>query len=166
MRARQAGILLGVIHMALVGSVGLKLLIDRARLPRGWARTAPYDPSLPIRGRYVSLRLEVPLTGVSDTSVRDVEQGVTLAIVDQRLAGTIDGSDPERTVTVRSRDGAAVGVLRAPVAYFIPEHIADPSIRPPGEQLWAEVTVPKRGPARPIQLGIYKEGVLTPLPIR
>jgi hypothetical protein len=26
-------------------------------MPRVWVRSAPYDPSLPIRGRYVSLRL-------------------------------------------------------------------------------------------------------------
>lgn len=145
MSPRQAGLLLGVIHMVLVGSVGLKLLIDRTRLPRGWARTAPYDPSLPVRGRYVSLRLEVPLTGDADSAV-GADHGVRLVIVDHRLSGTIDDGIAERRATVQRRDSAVAGVLREPVTYFIPEHIPDPSIRPPGEQLWAEVTLPTRGP--------------------
>jgi hypothetical protein len=34
-----------------------KLLYDRATCPRVWVRTAPYDPSLPIRGRYLALQL-------------------------------------------------------------------------------------------------------------
>ena len=46
MRARRAGIALAVIHVLLVGTLGLKLLADRARLPRAWARTVPIDPDL------------------------------------------------------------------------------------------------------------------------
>ncbi len=59
MTARRAGVVLALVHVLLVGTLGLKLLADRARLPRAWARTVPYDPNLPIRGRYVRLRLEV-----------------------------------------------------------------------------------------------------------
>ena len=61
MTRRQAGLVVTVVHAALMGSLGLKLLADRARLPRGWALTAPYDPSTPLRGRYVRLSLEIPL---------------------------------------------------------------------------------------------------------
>jgi hypothetical protein len=50
-----------------------------------------------------------------------------------------------------------------PVAFFIPEHVSDPSRRPPGEELWVEVSVPAKGPPRPIRLGVKKDGVLTPL---
>jgi hypothetical protein len=53
--------------------------------------------------------------------------------------------------------------VRVRIAFFIPEHVADPSIRPAGEELWAEVTVPPKGPPRPIQLGVMKNGLLTPL---
>ena len=49
------------------------------------------------------------------------------------------------------------------LAFFIPEHVPDPSIRPEGEELWAEVTIPKRGAPRPIRLAVKKDGVLTPL---
>ena len=49
------------------------------------------------------------------------------------------------------------------LAFFIPEHVPDPSIRRAGEELWAEVTIPKRGAPRPIRLAVKKDGVLTPL---
>ena len=59
-----------------------------------------------------------------------------------------------------------VATLSEPIAYFIPEHVDDPSRRPPGEELWVEVTVPPKGPPRPIRLGVKKDGVLTPLDLR
>ena len=48
--------------------------------------------------------------------------------------------------------------LAEPVAFFIPEHVPDPSRRPAGEELWAEVTIPRSGPPRPIRLGVMKDG--------
>lgn len=161
MRARDAGLLLGLLQVALVGSVGLKLLLDRATLPHGWARTVPYDPSLPIRGRYVRLRLEVPVRGTSGAP--DSEHGIRLGSVGDRIVGTIDDTVTQARVRVQRRGGAVVGTLDAAVAYFLPEHVPDPSIRPSGEQLWAEVTLPRRGPPRPIRLGVLKDGTITPL---
>jgi len=49
------------------------------------------------------------------------------------------------------------------LAFFIPEHVPDPSFRAPGEELWAEVTLPRKGAPRPIRLAVKKDGVLTPL---
>lgn len=49
------------------------------------------------------------------------------------------------------------------LAFFIPEKVPDPSRQPAGEALWVEVTVPPRGPPRPIRLGVMKKGSLTPL---
>ena len=65
----------------------------------------------------------------------------------------------------RPDDGSLrrVAVLVEPVAYFIPEHVPDPSRRLPGEELWVEVTLPKQGGPRPIRLAVKKDGVLTPL---
>jgi hypothetical protein len=54
------------------------------------------------------------------------------------------------------RHGEKLAVLAEPVAFFIPEHIPDPSRRQEGEELWAEVTIPKKGPPRPIRLGVKK----------
>jgi hypothetical protein len=56
--------------------------------------------------------------------------------------------------------------LSEPLAYFIPERIEDPSRRPVGEELWVEVTVPPKGAPRPIQLGVEKDGRVTPLNLR
>jgi hypothetical protein len=163
--ARQAGVALAIVHVLLVGTLGLKLLADRARLPRAWARTVPFDPNLPIRGRYVRLRLEVPLADGSDTARAGEYRKARLQAAGDRLQGVLEDDGPLR-VRLDSTAGGLVAGLEDPVAFFIPEHIPDPSLRPPGEQLWAEVTVPGRGPPRPIRLGVRRDGVLTPLEIR
>jgi hypothetical protein len=108
------GLLVTAIHLAIVSSLGGKLLYDRATRPRQWVHVGPVDPNLPIRGRYIRLQI------IGDPSGQQI-------------------------------------------AFFIPEHAADPSFRPAGEELWAEVTLPRSGPPRPIRLGVKKNGVLTPL---
>jgi hypothetical protein len=163
--ARRAGIALAIVHVLLVGTLGLKLLADRARLPRAWARTVPFDPNLPIRGRYVRLRLEVPLADGSDTVRAGEYLKARLQAAGDRLQGVLEDDGPLR-VRLDSTAGGLVAGLDDPVAFFIPEHIPDPSLRPAGEELWAEVTVPSRGPPRPIRLGVRRDGVLTPLEIR
>ena len=112
MTALTKGVIVAAVHVAMVASLGAKLLIDRATRPRTWVHVRPVDPDSPLRGRYVRLR----------------------------IAG-------------RSEQ----------LAFFIPEHVPDPSIRPEGEELWAEVTLPRKGPPRPIRLAVKKDGVLTPL---
>jgi hypothetical protein len=62
-----------------------------------------------------------------------------------------------------TRDGRRIATLDQPLAFFIPEHVPDPSVRAPGEELWVEVTLPKQGAPRPIRLAVKKGGVLTPL---
>lgn len=165
MTRRQAGLALALAHAALVASLGAKLLADRARLPRGWARTLPYDPDAPIRGRYVRLRLEVPLDSPPADIARWDLRRVRLRVDGDQVVGTIDTAAP-----LNARFDSAAGGVRAsldePVAYFIPEHIPDPSIRPAGEELWAEVSLPRRGPPRPIRLAVRRNGALTPLEIR
>jgi hypothetical protein len=65
------------------------------------------------------------------------------------------------------RRGEKSAVLVEPVAFFITEHIPDPSGRHEGEELWVEVTIPKKGPPRPIRLGVKKgDGPIIPLELR
>ena len=71
----------------------------------------------------------------------------------------VDPDSPLRGRYVRLRTKESNEQL----AFFIPEHIPDPSIRAAGEELWAEVTLPRKGPPRPIRLAVKKDGVLTPL---
>jgi hypothetical protein len=117
MKTLYRGIAVGLLQCLMVLSLAGKYAIDRERRPRQWARAFPADPTLPIRGRYVSLRLEG-------------------------------------------------WPANQPVAFFIPEHVPDPSRRANGEELWVEVSVPHKGPARPIRLAVKKDGVLTPLGLR
>ena len=159
----RAGLIVAALHLAIVGSLGGKLLVDRATRPRVWARTAPVDPNLPIRGRYVQLRIDAALepgqetaTWISDGHLSLVERNGRLAAAKSDAASALYGS-------VFARDGEHVVRLNQPIAYFIPEHAADPSRRPRGEELWVEVTIPKSGAPRPIRLGVRKDGQLTPL---
>jgi hypothetical protein len=57
-------------------------------------------------------------------------------------------------------------ILVEPVAFFLPEHVWDPTRRQRGEELWAEVTVPRKGPPRPIRLAVKKGEEFTPLDLR
>jgi hypothetical protein len=163
--ARRAGFALAIVHVLLVGTLGLKLLVDRARLPRAWVRTLPFDPNLPIRGRYVRLRLEVPLAQGSDSARAREFRRVRLETTGDRLRGVLDDEGPLRVRLDSTASGLVAGLDDA-VPFFIPEHIPDPSLRPRGEELWAEVTVPRRGPPRPIRLAVRRDGALTPLEIR
>jgi hypothetical protein len=168
------GLIVAAIQVALVSSLGAKLLYDRATRPRLWARAAPYDPSLPIRGRYVSLQLIVEARGITElqgAASLTAPRGVILRAENQRLiaeatepAAVYDSAD--RHVIFINRRGEKLAVLDQPIAFFIPEHVADPSIRPEGEQLWVEATIPKKGPPRPIRLGVKKgDGAIVPLEI-
>ena len=163
--ALRRGIAVAAIHVAIVASLGAKLLVDRATRPRVWARTTPIDPNLPIRGRYLRLGIEaVPGPGVEPGTNHPDEfyLGVALSEREGRLVAT--AADDRRLLGhVVHRDGERIVRLWEPVAFFIPEHVQDPSRRQPGEELWVEVTIPRAGPPRPIRLGVKKDGVLTPL---
>ena len=154
----RKGLLVGLIHVLMVAGLGGKYLVDRATRPRVWARTVPVDPNLPIRGRYVRLRVEA--------DARELTPGYTgrvaLAVRDDLLVAQPTGIDTGSYTWRRTERGSAI--IEPPLAYFIPEHAQDPSIRPPGEELWVELTLPRRGAPRPIRLGVKKNGVLTPIP--
>ena len=156
----RKGLIVAAIHLALVGSLGAKLLVDRATRPRVWARTAPVDPDHPLRGRYVQMRVEgEPIGFGKDQAGTDV----MLVARGQSLGLQPTSEDTGLTAHLTSRDGRELAVLDNTLAYFIPEHVPDPSIRAAGEELWVEVTLPKRGPPRPIRLGVKRNGALTPL---
>ena len=156
MKPLYRGIAVAVLQCMLVLSVAGMYALDRERLPRVWAKAVPFDPSLFVRGRYVSLRLQVEATpGVAQwTAAR-------LSAVEGRLEAT-----PDNAGTVHIMAGGARWSLAEPVAFFIPEHVPDPSRRAAGEELWVEVSVPAKGIPRPIRLGVKKDGVLTPLELR
>jgi hypothetical protein len=209
------GLVIALLHVALVASIGGKLLYDRHTRPRVWAEARPFDPDLPIRGRYLSLQLIVDtegfplprlrgdlwqLGGEGDRRARlEVRGNKLVAVHDEDGEYTIwfapapgvtvpphppapapecdvKPTEPER-VACRSQqkpvdesklpvDFPIVAVLSDSVLYFIPEHAQDPTPRRNAAELWAEVTIPRKGPPRPIQLALKKNGVWTPLDLR
>jgi hypothetical protein len=53
--------------------------------------------------------------------------------------------------------------LEDPVDFYIAEHAASPMPAGSGQELWVEVTVPPKGPPRPLQLALKDNGVWKPL---
>lgn len=158
MKALYRGIAVAVLQCLIVLSIAGKYEWDRGRLPRAWVNATPVDPSLPIRGRYVSLSLRVempvPYTGFYEK--------VRLYSEDGRLKAA---PDPHGSLSV-SRFQQNPWALSEPVAFFIPESAPDPSRRKAGEELWVEVSVPPKGPPRPLRLAVKKDGQMTPLEFR
>ena len=127
MKLLHKGLILAGLQCLMVLSLTGKLLLDRATCPRVWVKTAPYDPSMPIRGRYLSLQL-APEPGA-----------------------------PYFNETNHQR-----------VLFFVPEHtlpFENARFTRNSPELWAEVTIPKKGPPRPIRLGLKKDGRLEPLAV-
>lgn len=151
------GIVVAIVHCGLVLTVAGKYALDVARLPRVWVKAVPADPDLPIRGRYVSLLLEVD---VAPSGTNTYWMPARLAVVQGRLTAMVSAA--AAGVHIR-RFAENLWMLAEPVAFFIPEHASDPSRRAVGEELWVEVSVPAQGPPRPIRLGVKKNGALSPL---
>lgn len=58
----------------------------------------------------------------------------------------------------RERDSESEEVrLAESVRFYIPEGIPDPSLLEPGDELWVELSVPKTGEPRPVQLARKKK---------
>lgn len=176
MTSIQKGIAVAAVQLALVASLGAKYALDRARLPRVWTQTVAYDPDLPIRGRYLSLRLRVdaanvyrntPLPKANRFSFWGDMRDVKLSVENGRLVAN-PAEHPTGLQVARwtNNQGEEVTALSEPVAFFLPEHTTDPTSRRRGEELWIEVTVPKKGPPRPIRLGMKRFETLTPLDLK
>ena len=164
MTTRRAGVVLALFQAGLLLLVGLTFWIERLTAPRLWAMAQPVDPNLPIRGRYVSLRLRVPLSGVETSE--STTQSVILQGQGDRLVAENDGDGERYAGALIRRDGQTLVELSEPLALFIPPDVKDPSRRSPSDPLWVEVTLPRSGPPRPIQLGVMRGGRVRPLSLR
>jgi hypothetical protein len=174
MTAFQKGMVLATVQLALVASLGAKYALDRARLPRVWAQTVAYDPDLPIRGRYVSLRVRVAadnVYGESELQPNARSGGDSRDIALSAIQGHLVANPAQHPTGLqifrwRTRAGEDIAALSQPVAFFLPEHAKDPARLQPAEELWIEVTVPKSGPPRPIRLAVKHGETFTPLEIK
>jgi hypothetical protein len=163
MKPLQKGMAVAIIHILIVLSLGGKLLYDRATRPRVWVRTGSVDPGLPIRGRYLTLNLEVHAPDFKPMEQRApvfkmqpeyTSSYVELAVENGQLMAHRTERHTDMTInswSQRQNRGEGLFLLSSQVDFFIPEHAEAPHLAA-GDELWAEVTVPKKGPPRPIQL--------------
>jgi hypothetical protein len=178
------------LQLAIVTTIAGKYLYQRWSCPRVWTRAAMYDPQLPMRGRYLSMQLVVD--GCQSTlpsakqaamprNVEGVQTGKTytirsdqpvrfpaqLKVINGKLLAIRipEGTGRPDELMVDGRPGASCEDLRLeePVDFFIAEHAAAPSALKTGQELWIEVTVPPKGPPRPIQLAMKDGGAWKPL---
>jgi len=190
MKLSKSSIVLLVVQLALVSSIAAKYLYQRQHCPRVWARAASYDPELVMRGRYLSLQLTVDgcqstLPSALRANFPRNTDGTTKPTgftVDWRGAVQfkailkVEGSKlvairiPEADLKSKGEEvsampGASCEAMRLvePVNFYIAEHAADPSRLKPGQELWIEVTIPPKGPPRPIQLALKQDGAWKPL---
>jgi hypothetical protein len=167
----RKGLLLGALQIALVLSLGGKLLYDRVTRPRVWVLSEVYDPELPIRGRYLSERLRFPAAGFTyrEADRRNPSdwymnrQWAYLEVRNGQLIAKQQGSGAGEWVHLhKNNDGTVIALSEEPALVFISEHAEIPGLKA-GQEMWVEVTVPAQGPPRPIRIGTKKGGVLIPL---
>ena len=164
-------ILLGAIQILVVLSLSGKLLYDRMTRPRAWALTQGYDPELPIRGRYLTQRLRMPTEGFEYTAGKNGQGSDWYlnrhwAYLEARSDGLVaksQGNQGGGWIYVQKKaDGTLEAVSEEPVLLFIPEHAVTPNLKR-GEEIWIEVTLPAKGPPRPLRIGMKKDGKITPV---
>jgi len=170
MKPLSKGLIVALLHVAIVSTLGAKLLYDRAYRPHIWVKSAVYDPDLPIRGKYLALSVEAPAVGFfSQTTTwgSDPHEFFSPNRCDLVLRGdhlvAIANQRGEFWANIRRRDNSLFATVNSETAYFLPEHKSGPILHNRDEELWFEATIPRKGPPRPIRLGIKKNGVLTPL---
>ena len=191
MKISKTSIVLLVIQLALVSSIAAKYFYQRSTCPRAWTRATAYDPNMVTRGRYLSLRLTVDgcqstlpsalratfprnadgTTKPTGFTVNDVEVPITFranlkAEKMKLLAIRIPEADlRSKGVDVTALSGSACKDLYIdePVDFYIAVHAADPTALKQGQELWIEVTVPPKGPPRPLQLALKDNGAWKPL---
>jgi hypothetical protein len=189
-RLSAASVAVLAIQLTLVCSIAAKYLYQRWTCPRVWTRTAAFDPQLPMRGRYLSLQLTVDGCQSTLPSARQAEFprdvngaavsgrfGIAAAdysefpaelkVIDNRLAAIHirDPKDSRSSQMVTAWRATTCDQMRlaAPVFFYIAEHAKSPMPLARGAELWIEVTVPPKGPPRPIQLALKQDGAWEPL---
>jgi hypothetical protein len=190
MKLSKTSVALLLIQLVLVSSIAAKYLYQRSTCPRVWTRTAAYDPQMVMRGRYLSLQLTVDgchstlpsakqaqfprnidgttnPNGFSVTTAQPVQFRANLKVEGNKLVAIrIPEADLRSTgVMVTAGPGSSCDSLRIvePVDFYIAEHAASPLPMQPGQELWIEVTIPPKGPPRPIQLALKQDGAWKPL---
>lgn len=169
----KAAVTLLLIQSAIALSVAGSYAVDRITKPRVWVRAQQFDPSTPLRGRYLALQLTVDgcsllTSGVPPSDSFDARMGmprtrriglwpVTLSAEGGHLvvhAAANPSPDSSQSVSLWDSGDCHHAQLVRSVDFFLPEHAASPVPQSRDAALWVEVTVPSSGPPRPIQLAV------------
>jgi hypothetical protein len=181
----RTSIALLAIQLALVSSIAAKYLYQRSTCPKAWTRAVAYDPSMVMRGRYISAQLRVDACSVSQPVKDSARSNRALPIeFDQNgnlkrqsssrylssVLGTKNGRlaveryvdeeyelNQQQVKIRRDSSDCADAVLQQPVDFYISEKAQSPFPLSKGSELWVEVTVPPKGPPRPIAMAIKEE---------
>ena len=173
MSARRNGLVVLAIQVALVLSIGVKYAWERHHCPMVWARAQQYDPSEPLRGRYLAISLYANACGLSAgergrhvlgltqdsrlNSVETQEWHVVPAVRNGELAPkVVDETRPGPTQQLTLDKGMPCEYARLSGTsdFFILEHAKSLVPLQQGQEMWALVTAPPSGPVRPVKLAI------------
>jgi hypothetical protein len=164
-----------LLHVLIISSLGGKLLYDRHTRPRAWFKTARYDPNLPIRGRYLGLQVELNDPRTPEEIERKFgkqpqyawagygQECGSIVLRDSTPVPSLDETQTwncDNLTFIRWHNAIGDSHLRLsePLLFFIPDTAKDPSNLPRGDELWVLATIPRKGPPRPIALGVKKAG--------
>ncbi len=180
------------IQLALVSTFAARYLYQRWTCPLAWTRTVGADPEASAHGRYLSVRLTVdgcqstlPSAKLA-TFPRDVNGAVKpgpfalrsqssqtayfnayLRVVNNKLVAVrVEGQEDETAgegITAMPGTPCDQMSLDAPVEFHLLKHTYSPLPLNPGQELWVEVTVPPKGPPRPVQVALKQDGIWKPL---
>jgi hypothetical protein len=158
------GVALLLIQLLLVLGTAGKYFYERQTRPRVWTRATQFDPSLPLRGRYLALQLVLDACDLPrGTALRRYPHGalwewpVSLRVANGKLMPQVEEAGSRRAVgTLMLADDRPCdrATLSTSEVLFIPENAKLPLPLKPGEDLWVEVTVPSSGPPRPLQIAL------------
>lgn len=146
------------VQLALLGSVAAKYQFDRSNDPHVLIKVVPVDPDSPIKGRYLTLRVEAP--AASSRTGAHIPVEVSLSAYQGRLEVTESPGSGQYAAIETCATGSC-WVLRQPLEFYVPEHASSPGHN---VRLWVEATLPRKGPPRPV--GLMRddgEGHYTPL---
>jgi hypothetical protein len=171
MTTRTKGLLVLAVQMALVLSIAAKYAWERHSCPRVWTRAVQFDPNQPVRGRYLALSLYADACSLPPQKLTHVFGNtlhgwgptnpevwdVVLTAKNGNLSAVLaDPKNPAEasTLTLPAGHPCQAALLSNQTEFFIAEHAQTPFPLTPGNELWAEVTVPPTGPPRPLRLAI------------
>jgi hypothetical protein len=158
------GAVLLLLQVLIVLTIAGKYWYERQTRPRVWVRTEQYDPDLPLRGRYLAMRLVLDACGLAkENPIRTSPRSrvwqwhVSLSASGGKLVPHVEKAWQRGnvgTLTLSDDHPCDRATMSGEQLLFIPDRAQLPLPLKPGQDLWVEVTVPASGPPRPIQVAV------------